>query len=90
MEIELIATYRNEAEKLEVLIMDGNDKHNYRVVCRDRDANETIFVSFTDTYLDCMKRVREFLMDDFHYVDTDAASQARYIRIQLSLASNSN
>ena len=73
MEVELIATYRNEADGLEALIMDGNDKFNYRVVFRDIDADETVFVRFTHTHLDCMKGVREFLTDDFIHVEGNAA-----------------
>ena len=73
MKIELIATYRNETDGLEALVMDGNDKYNYRVVFRDSDADETVFVRFTHTYLDCMKGIKEFLMDDFIHVEREAA-----------------
>ncbi len=31
----------------------------------EADADATVFVRFTHTYLDCMKAVEEFLMDDF-------------------------
>ena len=30
--------------------MDGNDKYKYRVVFRDSDADETVFVRFTHSY----------------------------------------
>ena len=69
MEVELIATYRNETDGLEAVVMDGNHKFNYRVVFRDTDADATVFVRFTHTYLDCMKAVKEFLMDDFIHVE---------------------
>ena len=73
MKIETIATYRNDTDGLEAVIMDGNDKFNYRVVFRDTDADETVFVRFTHTYLDCMKGVKEFLMDDFMHVAVESA-----------------
>lgn len=73
MKIETIATYRNDTDGLEAVIMDGNDKFNYRVVFRDTDADETVFVRFTHTYLDCMKGVKEFLMDDFIHVAVESA-----------------
>ena len=73
MDNDIIATYRNEADGLEALVMDGNDKFNYRVVFRDTDADATVFVRFTHTYLDCMKAVKEFLMDDFIHVEGNAA-----------------
>ena len=73
MKIETIAAYRNETDGLEAVIMDGNDKFNYRVVFRDTDADETVFVRFTNTYLDCMKGVKEFLMDDYIHVAVEAA-----------------
>ena len=72
MRVELIATYRNETDGLEALIMDGNDKHNYRVVLRDSDADETVFVRFKHTYIDAMKDVKEFLLDDFIHVESMA------------------
>ena len=72
MRVELIATYRNETDGLEALIMDGNDKHNYRVVLRDSDADATIFVRFKHTYIDAMKDVKEFLLDDFIHVESMA------------------
>ena len=70
MKIETIATYRNETDGLEALIMDGNDKHNYRVVFRDTDADETVFVRFKHTYLDCMKDVGQFLTYRFTHVES--------------------
>ena len=73
MKVELIATYRNEEDGLEALVMDGNDKHNYRIVFRDSDADATIFVRFKHTYIDVMKDVKEFLLDDFIHVEGEAA-----------------
>jgi hypothetical protein len=33
--MEIIATYRNTDDGIEAIIMDGNDKFNYRVVVRE-------------------------------------------------------
>lgn len=71
--MELIATYRNESDGLEALIMDGNEKYNYRIVFRDSDADATIFVRFKHNYFDCMKDIKEFMMDDFIHVEGEAA-----------------
>jgi len=73
MSTEIIATYRNEAEGLEALIMDGNEKFNYRVVFRDSEADETLFVRFKHNYFEAMQDVAEFLLDDFVHVESDAA-----------------
>ena len=73
MKVELIATYRNETDGLEALVMDGNDKHNYRIVFRDIDADATIFVRFKHTYIDVIKDVKEFLLDDYVHVEGEAA-----------------
>lgn len=67
--MDVIATYRNDTDGLEAVIMDGNDKYNYRVVFRDADADETVLVRFKHTYLNCMDEVRQFLMDDFFHVE---------------------
>ena len=72
MKVELIATYRNETDGLEALVMDGNDKYNYRIVFRDSDADATIFVRFKHTYIDVMKDVKEFLLDDYVHVESMA------------------
>ena len=72
MKVELIATYRNETDGLEALVMDANDKHNYRIVFRDSDADATIFVRFKHTYIDVMKDVKEFLLDDYVHVESMA------------------
>ena len=67
--MEIIATYRNDADGLEALIMDGNDKFNYRVVFRDSDADKTIFVHFKHTYIACMEDIEEFLLNDYIHVE---------------------
>lgn len=67
--MELIATYRNDADGLEALIMDGNDKFNYRVVFRDSDADKTILVRFKHTYIACMEDIKEFLLNDYIHVE---------------------
>ena len=74
MKIELIATYRNETDGLEALVMDGNDEYNYRVVFRDSDADETVFVRFKHTYIEAYKDIKEFLLDDFIHVESTAVS----------------
>tara|TARA_R110000796_G_C14363587_1_gene413123 strand:+ start:144 stop:359 length:216 start_codon:yes stop_codon:yes gene_type:complete len=71
--MELIATYRNEFDGLEALIMDGNDKYNYRIVFRDSDADATILVRFKHNYFDCMKDIKEFMMGDFIHVEGELA-----------------
>ena len=73
MSMELIATYRNESDGLEALIMDGNEKYNYRIVFRDSDADATILVRFKHNYFDCMKDIKEFMVDDFIHVEGEAA-----------------
>lgn len=69
MSIELIATYRNEEEGLEALVMDGNDKFNYRIVFRDSDADATVLVRFKHNYFEAMQDVEEFLLGDFVHVE---------------------
>jgi len=68
--METIATYRNDADGLEALIMDGNDKFNYRVVFRDSNADKTIFVRFKHSYFACMEDIKEFLLNDYIHVET--------------------
>ena len=69
MAAEIIATYRNEEEGLEALVMDGNSKFNYRIVFRDTDADETLFVRFKHNYLQTMRDVAEFLGENFSHVE---------------------
>lgn len=66
---EVIATYRNVKDGLEAIIMDGNDKFNYRVVFRDSDADATILVRFKHNYFQAMHDVEEFLLGDFVHVE---------------------
>lgn len=73
MAIELIATYRNEAEGLEALIMDGNAKFNYRVVLRDTDADATVCVRFKHNYFEAMQDVDQFLLGEFVHAEGEAA-----------------
>jgi hypothetical protein len=70
--IELIATYRNEKDGLEALVMDGNDKFNYRIVLRDSDADATVMVLFKHNYFEAMEDVAEFLLWDFVHVEAAA------------------
>jgi len=64
MTTELLATLRNDNDGLEALIMDGNDKFNYRVVLRDSDADETIVVQFRHNYFECKNIALEFLLNE--------------------------
>ena len=66
---EIIATYRNEQDGLEALVMDGNDKFNYRVVLRDSDADATVMVRFRHNYFQIMQDVEEFLLGEFVHVE---------------------
>jgi len=61
MSIELIKEIKNEEDGLAALIMDGNEKYNYRVVLRDTDAEETIQVIFCHNYIDVEKFANEFV-----------------------------
>jgi hypothetical protein len=72
MSIEIIATYRNEEEGLEAVVMDGNDEFNYRVVFRDSDADETVLVRFKHNYFEIMQDVADFLLNDFVHVESEA------------------
>ena len=56
----LFETVTNEDDGIEALIMDGNEKHSYRVVYRDTDAEEAIGVVFCDTYLDAKRHADNF------------------------------
>ena len=57
----LFETVTNDDDGIEALIMDGTtDKHSYRVVYRDMDADETIGVVFCDTYLDAKRYADDF------------------------------
>lgn len=64
--IELIEEVKNEEDGIVALIMDGNDKHNYRVVYRDIDADETIGAVFCHNYIDAKKYADEFAFGKTH------------------------
>ena len=78
MALETIATYRNEAEGLEAVVMDGNDEFNYRVVFRDSDADETLFVRFKHNYFEAMQDVADFLLGDFVHVEAETDRELGY------------
>jgi hypothetical protein len=88
MSIEIIATYRNKAEGLEALVMDGNAEFNYRVVFRDSDADETLFVRFKHNYFEAMQDVADFLLGDFVHVesetDPDPDHYERFLRNRMT------
>ena len=88
MSIEIIATYRNKAEGLEALVMDGNAEFNYRVVFRDSDADETLFVRFKHNYFEAMQDVADFLLGDFVHVesetDPDPGHYERFLRNRMA------
>jgi len=69
---EIIATYRNEKESLEALIMGGDAKFNHRVVFRDSGADETVLVRFKHNYFEAMQDIAEFLLGDFVHVEASA------------------
>ena len=85
---EIIATYRNEEEGLEALVMDGNDKFNYRVVFRDSDADETLFVRFKHNYFEAMQDIADFLLNDFVHVEAetgpDLGHYERFLRNRMT------
>ena len=72
MSTEIIATYRNAEEGLEAVVMDGDDKFNYRVILRDSDADETVLVRFKHNYFEIMQDVADFLLNDFVHVESEA------------------
>jgi hypothetical protein len=71
MTTELLATLRNDNDGLEALIMEGNDKFNYRVVLRDSDADATIVVQFRHNYFECDNIAREFLLNEITHINGD-------------------
>lgn len=47
--MEIIKTYEeNNGLGLKAIVATGNDKHDYRVVFRDEDADATVTVLFTN------------------------------------------
>jgi hypothetical protein len=72
--MEIIATYRNIDDGIEAIIMDGNDKFNYRVVVRDIDADKTITILFCHHYLQCLEYAKSFFIDGYIYVESEQAA----------------
>jgi len=62
IDVEFLEKVKNLDNGLEGWIGDGNEKHNYRVVCIDSDSEKTVSVMFTDCYI----RARQ-LRDSFVY-----------------------
>ena len=58
---ETLKTYRNTDDGIDAIIADGNDKFAYRVILRDTDADATIQVIYTHTYMRAEKRALEFI-----------------------------
>lgn len=72
--MEIIATYRNTDDGIEAIIMDGNDKFNYRVVVRDIDADKTITIRFCHNYFQCLEYAKSFFLDGFIHVESEQAA----------------
>jgi len=66
-----VETYRNEEDGLEALVMDGKDHLPFRVVFRDSDADETLFVRFKHNYFEAMQDIADFLLNDFVHVEAE-------------------
>ena len=61
MRVRIIETVVNVEAGLEsVIMMGGNGEHNYRVVNRDTDANETFNMIFTHTYAQAKRYAKQF------------------------------
>ena len=58
---EIIKTYTNADDGIEAIIADGNDKFAYRVILRDIDADATIQVIYTHTYIRAENYALEFI-----------------------------
>ena len=69
MKTELLTTLRNDNDGLEALIMDGNDKFNYRVVLRDSDSDTTIVVQFRHNYFECKDIALDFLLNEVTHIN---------------------
>jgi hypothetical protein len=70
--MKTIAIYRNIDDGVEAVIMDGNDRFNYRVVVRDTDADETITVRFCTDYSQCVEFAKTLFVDGYT-IEEDAA-----------------
>ena len=58
---EAIKTYTNTDDGIEAIIADGNDKFAYRVILRDTDADASIQIMYTNTYMRAEKYALEFI-----------------------------
>jgi len=63
--MKTIAIYRNIDDGVEAVIMDGNDRFNYRVVVRDIDADEIITIQFCNTYAQCVDFAKTLFVDGY-------------------------
>ena len=63
--MKTIAIYQNIDDGVAAVIMDGNDRFNYRVVVRDIDANETITVRFCNDYSQCVEFAKTLFIDGY-------------------------
>jgi hypothetical protein len=63
--MKTMAIYRNIDDGVAAVIMDGNDRFNYRVVVRDTDADETITIQFCNTYAQCVEFAKTLFVDGY-------------------------
>jgi hypothetical protein len=63
--MKTMAIYRNIDDGVAAVIMDGNDRFNYRVVVRDIDADETITIQFCNTYAQCVEFAKTLFVDGY-------------------------
>ena len=60
-----IAIYQNIDDGVAAVIMDGNDRFNYRVLVRDTVADETITVRFCNDSSQCVEFAITFFVDGY-------------------------
>jgi len=53
-------TYTNNNDGLEAIVATGNDRHDYRVIMNDTDAEETVQVLFADSIEEAHTAAKEF------------------------------
>jgi len=53
-------TYTNNNDGLEAIVATGNDRHDYRVIMNDIDAEETVQMLFVDSIESAHKAAKEF------------------------------
>ena len=58
--MEIIKTYENSEDGLASIVATGNERHAYRAIHRDTDANETVSVGFVFTLDDAENRAKSF------------------------------